>query len=335
MTATTRRPSRCCRSRGDDEYLRHVLRVHGADILRFNPDVRPRPGAGDQDAFLVSSGDETVGVVLLRAEGDTAHVLLDYVTPRYRDFSPGEFVWRQSGMLADHGYRRVVTPPDMVGAYYDRARLPPRRRLLGARADAMITTLDPPRAARRGRRDPPRRPRARAVAPAAGGRRLLPPAAWGTSSSAAGRSRDPGHLGPFDTADWFPTQWLAQIGMAAIEDRAGLAGVMWVAGVLVLGLALAVYVVLPPDRGPVAGRPRHDPGLLGCQPRVLGTAPGVQLPLRRSSSPPRGWRRCATAGPAGGWSPWPGCGRRCTACGRSGIVDRPSPRSPAWPSSDA
>ena len=40
--------------------------------------------------------------------------------------------------------------------------------------------------------------------------------------------RDPGHLGPFDTADWVPTQWLAQIGMAAIEDRAGLAGVMWV-----------------------------------------------------------------------------------------------------------
>ena len=24
--------------RGDDEYLRHVLRVHGADILKFNPE---------------------------------------------------------------------------------------------------------------------------------------------------------------------------------------------------------------------------------------------------------------------------------------------------------
>jgi len=54
--------------------------------------------------------------------------------------------------------------------------------------------------------------------------------------------RDPGHLGPFDNADWLPTQWLAQIGMAVVEDRAGLAGVMWVAGVLVLILALAIYV---------------------------------------------------------------------------------------------
>lgn len=54
--------------------------------------------------------------------------------------------------------------------------------------------------------------------------------------------RDPGHLSPFDTADWLPTQWLVQMGMATLEDRAGLAGVMWVAGVLVLVLALAVYV---------------------------------------------------------------------------------------------
>lgn len=102
-----------------DEYLRHVLRVHGEDILRFNPDFVHDPGEA-QAAFLVQKGDETVGVVLLREDGDTAHVLLDYVTPRYRDFSPGEFVWRRSGLLADHGIRRVVTPPSMVGAYYDR-----------------------------------------------------------------------------------------------------------------------------------------------------------------------------------------------------------------------
>lgn len=106
--------------RGDDEYLRHVLRVHGADILKFNPTFIHDPGAEDRDAFLVTRGDETVGVVLLTATGDTAHVLLDYVTPRYRDFSPGEFIWRQSGMLSSHGYRRVVTPPEMVAPYYDR-----------------------------------------------------------------------------------------------------------------------------------------------------------------------------------------------------------------------
>ncbi|MDR7253776.1 hypothetical protein J2X46_002766 [Nocardioides sp. BE266] len=115
-----------------DEYLRHVLRVHGEDILRFNPDFVHDPG-DTHDAFLVQKGDETVGVVLLREDGETANVLLDYVTPRYRDFSPGEFVWRRSGMLADRGIRRVVTPPSMVGAYYDR---------LGFRREGQSWVLD-------------------------------------------------------------------------------------------------------------------------------------------------------------------------------------------------
>ena len=103
-----------------DEYLRHLLRVHGADILRFQPDFLWDPDDERSHAFIVMRGDETVGVVLLDADGDLARVQLDYVTPRYRDFSPGEFVWRRSGLLRDHGFRRVVTPPRMVGAYYDR-----------------------------------------------------------------------------------------------------------------------------------------------------------------------------------------------------------------------
>ena len=69
---------------------------------------------------MVLKGDETVGVVLVRADGAVARVQLDYVTPRYRDFSPGEFVWSRSGLLRDDGFTRVVTPPGMVAPYYDR-----------------------------------------------------------------------------------------------------------------------------------------------------------------------------------------------------------------------
>ena len=105
----------------DDEYLRHVLRVHGADILRFQPDFVWDGAAPGRLAFLVQRGDETVGVVLVRDDGDgVARVLLDYVTPRYRDFSPGEFVWRRSTVLRERGFERVVTPAQMVGAYYGR-----------------------------------------------------------------------------------------------------------------------------------------------------------------------------------------------------------------------
>jgi hypothetical protein len=105
----------------DDEYLRHVLRVHGADILAFQPDLLWDPAVPGRVAFLVQRGDETVGVVLVRDAGDgVAQVQLDYVTPRFRDFSPGEFVWRRSGFLREHGWTRVLTPARMVGAYYAR-----------------------------------------------------------------------------------------------------------------------------------------------------------------------------------------------------------------------
>ena len=109
-----------------DDYLRHVLRVHGGDILRFQPDFVWDGAEPGHRSYLVLHADETVGVVLLRDEGDgTAQVVLDYVTRRYRDFSPGEFVWRRSQLLKDSGFRRVLTAPGMVAPYY--ARLDFRR----------------------------------------------------------------------------------------------------------------------------------------------------------------------------------------------------------------
>ncbi|MBD8869140.1 hypothetical protein [Nocardioides donggukensis] len=104
--------------RPEDIYLRYVLRQHGADIRRFQPDFGG--AVAGTTAYLVQKGDETVGVVVLESDGTTGRVLLDYVTPRFRDFSPGEFVWRRSGLLREQGLTRVETSPRMVDAYYDR-----------------------------------------------------------------------------------------------------------------------------------------------------------------------------------------------------------------------
>jgi hypothetical protein len=46
--------------------------------------------------------------------------VLDYVTPRFRDFSPGEFVWRRSRLLRESGFTSVRTPASMVAPYYER-----------------------------------------------------------------------------------------------------------------------------------------------------------------------------------------------------------------------
>ncbi len=107
--------------RPQDEYLRHVLRVHRADILKFQPNFAWDGAAEGQCSYLILHGDETVGVVLVRGGGDgVANVVLDYVTPRFRDFSPGEFVWRKSGLLRDSGFTKVVTPKGMVSPYYEK-----------------------------------------------------------------------------------------------------------------------------------------------------------------------------------------------------------------------
>lgn len=96
-----------------DEYLRHVLRVHEAAIREVYPEFIHDPAAPGTAAFLILRGDETAGVLLL-TDGDepgTAQVVLDYVTPRYRDFTPAEFVYERSGWFTEHGYDQVIAPP--------------------------------------------------------------------------------------------------------------------------------------------------------------------------------------------------------------------------------
>jgi len=48
-------------------------------------------------------------MVLVRDAGEgVGEVELDYVTQRFRDFTPGEFVYRKSGVFAEKGFTRLV-----------------------------------------------------------------------------------------------------------------------------------------------------------------------------------------------------------------------------------
>ena len=108
------------------EFLGHVLDRHRVDIQRFNPGVDLSGPEGERMAFLVLSADEIVGVVVVRDAGaGVAQVVLDYVTPKYRDFAPGEFVFRRSGVFAARGFTKIVTPPGMVSPYYGRVGFGP------------------------------------------------------------------------------------------------------------------------------------------------------------------------------------------------------------------
>jgi hypothetical protein len=94
----------------DDAYLAHVMTVHATDIARFRSPAPPADALAEPLSFLVVHGDETVGVVLVSDLGKgVGHVDLDWVTPRFRDFTPGEFVYRKSGVFAARGFSRLVT----------------------------------------------------------------------------------------------------------------------------------------------------------------------------------------------------------------------------------
>jgi len=96
----------------DDPYLQFQLGKHAADIAETQPsftaDAAENPAT---EAHLILHNDETVGMVLLHNDGNgTARVLLDYVTPRFRDFTPGKYLFRDSGLLRSRGYTAVSAP---------------------------------------------------------------------------------------------------------------------------------------------------------------------------------------------------------------------------------
>ncbi len=117
----------------EDAYLHHVLRVHADDVAATHPGFSTAQGTGsgaagagaasaDRSAFLVLRGDETVGMVLVRDAGaGVGQVELDYVTERFRDFTPGEFVYRESGVFADKGFTKLVVEVEPgTSDYYQR-----------------------------------------------------------------------------------------------------------------------------------------------------------------------------------------------------------------------
>jgi len=94
-------------------YLRNLIAENKSDIAQYADydAIRRTEAAQNRSAFLVLSGNETIGVLEVEDSGSgIGTVILDWVNPKYRNFTPGEFVFQQSGIFADKGFNRLVVP---------------------------------------------------------------------------------------------------------------------------------------------------------------------------------------------------------------------------------
>ncbi|MCI1641147.1 MAG: hypothetical protein LKI58_11610 [Actinomyces sp.] len=83
-----------------EAYLAHMIGSLAEAVERWYPRFRAIPEGPDRRAFLVLHGDETIGVIVAEVHSQWAEIVLDLVTPRFRDLSPGRFVYSQA-RLAD------------------------------------------------------------------------------------------------------------------------------------------------------------------------------------------------------------------------------------------
>lgn len=91
--------------------LTFFLARHRGDIVKYFPNfdyAQPISGKSPIHALLLLREDEIIGTLIIREkDARTGEISLDYVTDKYRDFSPANFLYRQSGVFQKLGYERL------------------------------------------------------------------------------------------------------------------------------------------------------------------------------------------------------------------------------------
>ena len=91
-----------------NKYLKHFLEFHSHDILKFFPGFNPENHY--TTAFLILRDMQVAGVFLAEEKNNKLHIKLDYVTPQYRDFKPGDYIYnQQQGAFKEKGITHFVS----------------------------------------------------------------------------------------------------------------------------------------------------------------------------------------------------------------------------------
>lgn len=92
----------------DSTYLQFFRKFHQDDIQHFFPSFSYQPQSEDL-VFFILRDIVPAGVVIIRPEGNTGKVLLDYALKDYRDFKIGSFIFDDNAdVLLEQGINTLV-----------------------------------------------------------------------------------------------------------------------------------------------------------------------------------------------------------------------------------
>ncbi|HEX8692017.1 MAG TPA: hypothetical protein VF746_06340 [Longimicrobium sp.] len=98
--------------RPEIDYLRYFLRFHDREIRRFQPAFAHAPAPHHLTFFVLRDAVPARVFIGEVRDGRTLRVLLDYVTPPYRDFKTGRYVFReQAEFFRARGIEEIVSAP--------------------------------------------------------------------------------------------------------------------------------------------------------------------------------------------------------------------------------
>lgn len=95
----------------ESAYLKHFLDFYRKEILEFIPTYLFKPKS-DQLVVFVLRNMMPVGVLIVKPEGETAQIFLDFVIPGYRDFRAGRFLFDESAeFFRQKGIKCLLSDP--------------------------------------------------------------------------------------------------------------------------------------------------------------------------------------------------------------------------------
>lgn len=105
---TKKEDFRCLEVNVNNKYLLDFLDFHSQDIKKFFPSFNS--ATPYNVSLLVLRNMQVAGVFLAEAKNDTVIIKLDYVTPEYRDYKLGLYIYNSCQIeLKTQGYTKFVS----------------------------------------------------------------------------------------------------------------------------------------------------------------------------------------------------------------------------------